>query len=121
MPLPETIDQGIFVRFFDSLGQDVEFLNEVVEEFLNSGQVLLASMQQAIVTGEAPALQRAAHSLKTGSATFGALSFSAQCKELEDIGKSGVLDGAELKLNSLKSSYAEVVMALKSQLESAGS
>ncbi len=121
MPNPETIDRGTFDRFFDSLGRDVEFLNEVVEEFLTSSPGLFDSMQQAIAAGEAPALQRAAHSLKTGSATFGALLFSAQCKELEYTGKSGVLDDAELKLNSLKAAYAEVAAALKSQLESARS
>ncbi len=118
MPNPETIDQGTFDRFFDSLGRDVEFLNEVIEEFLASSPGLFASMQQAIAAGEAPVLQRAAHSLKTGSATFGALAFSTQCKELDNIGKSGVLDKAEVKLNSLQPAYAEVAAALKAQYAS---
>lgn len=121
MPTTEIIDQATFARFFDSLGGDVEFLNEVVEEFLTSTPELFARMKQAIAASDAPALQRSAHSLKTGSATFGAMAFSARCKELEDIGKSGVMDGAEQKLNSLESSYAEVVLALKSQLEGARS
>ncbi len=117
MPTQEIIDQASFARFLDSLGGDVDFLSEMVAEYLASSPELFASMQQAIKTGEAPALQRAAHSLKTGSATFGALAFAAQCKELEDIGKMGALDRAEEKYRELETAYTQVVAALKAQVE----
>lgn len=121
MPTHEIIDQAIFVRFLDSLGGDVDFLSEMVAEYLASSPELFASMQQAIKTGEAPVLQRSAHSLKTGSATFGALAFAAQCKELEDIGKMGALDRAEEKYQALEAAYPQVVAALQAQLQIARS
>ena len=119
MSTPEIIDQATFTRLLDSLGGDVDFLSELVEAYLASSPGLFASMQQAIATGEAPALQRAAHSLKTGSASFGALAFAAQCKELEDMGKMGALVGAEAKSGALEAAYAEVVAALQAQVQSA--
>jgi HPt (histidine-containing phosphotransfer) domain-containing protein len=119
MPTPEIIDQATFARLLDSLGGDVDFLSELVEAYLASSPGLFANMQQAIATGEASALQRAAHSLKTGSANFGALAFAAQCKELEDIGKAGVLDNAKEKYSQLEAAYAQVAATLQAQVQGA--
>jgi HPt (histidine-containing phosphotransfer) domain-containing protein len=121
MPTPEIIDDATFARLLDSLGGDVDFLNELIEAYLASSPQLFASMRQAIATGEATALQRAAHSLKTGSSGFGALTFAAQCKELEDMGKAGELGGAESKVAALEAGYAGVVAALQAGVQSARS
>jgi HPt (histidine-containing phosphotransfer) domain-containing protein len=121
MPTPEIIDQATFAKLLDSLGGDVDFLSELVEAYVASSPGLFANMQQAIATGEAPALQRAAHSLKTGSAGFGALAFAAQCKELEELGKTGALAEAEVKFGALETAYAQVVAALQARVESARS
>jgi HPt (histidine-containing phosphotransfer) domain-containing protein len=121
MSTPEIIDQATFARLLDSLGGDVDFLSELVEAYLASSPELFASMQQAVATGDAPALQRAAHSLKSGSANFGAQAFAAQCKELEDMAKMGALAEAKEKCNTLEIVYAEVVAALEARLQSARS
>jgi len=121
MPTPEIIDDVTFARMLDSLGGDVDFLNELLEAYLASTPGLFANMQQAIATGDAPALQRAAHSLKAGSASFGALAFAARCKELEDMGKAGELAGAEFKVAALEAEYAGVVAALQAGVQSARS
>jgi len=121
MTSPEIVDQPTFARFLDSLGGDVDFLAELVEAYMDSSPELFGSMRQAIATGEAPALQRAAHSLKNGSASFGALTFAAACKELEDLGKTGALPQAEEKLGTLEEAYVEVVMSLQEQVRRARS
>jgi HPt (histidine-containing phosphotransfer) domain-containing protein len=118
MPTDEIIDQATFSGLLDSLGGDVEFLSELIEAYFDSGPGLIASMQQAIASGEAPALQRAAHSLKTGSAGFGALAFAAQCKKMEDLGKAGALAEAEAKVGTLEAAYADVVAALQARVGS---
>jgi HPt (histidine-containing phosphotransfer) domain-containing protein len=121
MSTEEIIDQATFVGLLDSLAGDVEFLSELLEAYFASSPDLLASMRHAIATGEAPALQRAAHSLKTGSAGFGALAFAAQCKVLEDMGKAGELAGVEPKVAALEVAYADVVAALQARVDSARS
>ena len=121
MPTDEILDQATFAGLLDSLGGDVDFLSELIEAYFASSPDLFASMRQAIATGEAPALQRAAHSLKTGSAGFGALAFAAQCKRLEDMGKAGELAGAEPKVATLEAEYAKVVAALQARVERARS
>jgi HPt (histidine-containing phosphotransfer) domain-containing protein len=121
MSADEIIDQATFGGLLDSLGGDADFLGELVEAYLDSSPGLFASMREAIVSGEAPALQRAAHSLKTGSASFGALAFAAQCKEMEDLGKTGALAEAEPKYGALELAYSGVVAALEVRVESARS
>ncbi len=118
MPTDEIIDQATFSRLLDSLGGDADFLNELVEAYLDSSQALFASMRAAIASGEAPALQRAAHSLKTGSASFGALAFAARCKELEDLGKLAALAEAEARCEALEVAHADVAAALEAGVES---
>lgn len=119
MPEPEIIVQEEFSKLLDSIGGDVDFMLELVEAYIGSTPELFTTIQQALETGNAPALQRAAHSLKTGSASFGALSFAAQCKELEDIGKSGLLEGASRKFTSIEGVYPEVVAALQEIVQTA--
>ena len=121
MPTDEIIDQATFAGLLDSLGGDIDFLSELVEAYFDSSPGLLASMLQAIATGEATALQRAAHSLKTGSASFGAQAFAAQCKELEELAKTGALDGAAEKYEALEAGYAQVEAALQARVDSARS
>jgi len=115
----EIIDRTVFINLLDSLGGDVDFMNELVEAYLASSPELIDSIRQAHAAGDAPVLQRAAHSLKTGSASFGALAFAAQCKELEDIGKNGALEGAGEKIASMEAAYAGVAAALQAAVESA--
>lgn len=119
MPESKIIDQAVFSNLLDSMGGDVDFLWELVEAYIVSTPELFTTIQQALDSGDPPALQRAAHSLKTGSASFGALSFAAQCKELEDVGKSGHLEGARQKFTAIQGGYQEVVEALRVLVQAA--
>jgi len=119
MPETEIIDASTFATLLDSLGGDVDLLGQLVEAYFESSPELFDAMQQAIEAGQAPSLQRAAHSLKSGSASFGALAFAAQCKELEDLGKRGDLLAADEKSRRLADAYPQVVAALQNCLHSA--
>jgi HPt (histidine-containing phosphotransfer) domain-containing protein len=113
MPDNEIIDQPTLAALLDSLGGDVDFLKELVDAYLDSTPGLFAAMRQAAAAGDAPGLQRAAHTLKTGSANMGALVLAALCKELEDMGRSGALDGlTEQRIDAAASAYDDVAAAL---------
>jgi two-component system, sensor histidine kinase and response regulator len=121
MKTDEIIDQATFAGLLDSLGGDVDFLSELVEAYFTSSPELIGSMRQALASGEASALQRAAHSLKAGSASFGALAFAARCKEVEDLGKAGALAEAEARVGALEAAYAQVAAALQVKVNGARS
>jgi HPt (histidine-containing phosphotransfer) domain-containing protein len=92
---------------------DKEFVVELIDTFLEDAPQLLASLSAALGAGDAEGFRRAAHSLKSNGASLGAMTFSASAKELEMMGKSGELEGAETMVESLQSEFALVMQALK--------
>jgi HPt (histidine-containing phosphotransfer) domain-containing protein len=99
------IDRRVLDSLLESLGGDEEFLAELLETYFDDSPQQFATMQEALATGNAEALRRAAHSLKSNSANFGAMPLSAICKGLEDMGKAGVLDGAAERIAAAAAEY----------------
>jgi HPt (histidine-containing phosphotransfer) domain-containing protein len=110
----EAIDLGALEVLLDSVGGDKEFLVELMQDYLDDSPRQLATMETALVAGDAEGLRRAAHSLKSNSITFGATNLAGLCKELEDLGKSGKLDGAGAKIVGASAEYERVRQALQS-------
>jgi len=92
---------------------DAAFVEELLSAFLDDSPQLIAALRQALAEDNAEAFRRAAHSLKSNSASFGALNLSELAKELEMIGKTGRLDGAGDALARLAAEYDRVERALK--------
>ena len=92
---------------------DRDFVAELLTTYLDDSPRLLTDMRQALAGGSAPNFQRAAHSLKSNSASVGAMGLSAQAKELEMLGRAGQLEGAAEKLDTLAAAYAQVEAALR--------
>jgi HPt (histidine-containing phosphotransfer) domain-containing protein len=117
MPESEIIDGKAFAALLDSLGGDVDFLKELVDAYLDSTPGLFATMREATQAGDATGLQRAAHTLKTGSANMGALLLAALCKGLEEMGRSGLLTGAEERIDAAAAAYDDVAAALRDRFQ----
>jgi two-component system sensor histidine kinase/response regulator len=83
------------------------------QTFLAEAPGMLAEMHQALKTGDGATLRRAAHSLKSNSADFGARALSDLCRELETMGKTGTLNGAEPKLAAAEDEWLRVRAALE--------
>ena len=108
------IDEQTFSDLRDAVGDD--FLPELILAYLEETPMLLRDLQAALAASDISAFTRAAHSIKSSSASLGALEFSAQAKELELIGKSGDLSQAGDKVDRLAAKYPELEAALKDHL-----
>ncbi len=107
------IDPSTFNTLLDSIGGDRAFLAELVATFLTDGPVQLEALHAALARGDAETCRRAAHSLKSNAASFGALALAALCKELEDVGRSGDLAAAPELLARVEAEFASVRAALE--------
>ncbi|MBI2942241.1 MAG: response regulator [Chloroflexi bacterium] len=87
-------------------------LATLVDTFLSSAPKLLAAMETAIERNQAEELRRAAHTLKSNGASFGATTLANQCQELEALGKAGALQSAREKLARARAEFARVSAAL---------
>jgi histidine phosphotransfer protein HptB len=105
------IDLAIYNDLKLNLGDD--FIDELVETYCVETPQLINQLQQALGSNDADTFRRAAHSIKSSSASIGAMQFSAQAKELEAIGKSGDLSGASALVASLVEAYGRVDQALQ--------
>ena len=71
-----------------------DMLAQIIQIYLNDTPKLLGQLNESIAAGDAPGVQRAAHSLKSSSANLGALQLSDFCKTLETNGREAALEEA---------------------------
>ena len=97
----------------DSYGFDAETLAVLLDSFLADAPGLLNSIQTAIAEDDPQQLDFAAHTLKSSSATLGAIRLSELCKQLEIWGKAGTTAPATNESEKLNDVYVRSVEALK--------
>jgi signal transduction histidine kinase/CheY-like chemotaxis protein len=88
------------------------FVFTLVEEFLRDATAYLAAVCCAAEAADAPALEHAAHSLKSASASLGALDMAALCQRLQELGHTGTVGGAAALLPQLTDEFMRVRQAL---------
>jgi HPt (histidine-containing phosphotransfer) domain-containing protein len=104
------LDSSTLDRLRNSVGD--EFLGELVGTFLDDAPTQLTTLRTAFERGDAEAARRAAHTLKSNGATFGAEEFSDLCRQLEERAKAGALDGADELVRRVAAEYTRVEDAL---------
>ena len=108
-------DQSIERHILEDLTAttDAEFVNELIEAYLDDSPNLINEMKTALQQNDHTTFRRAAHTLKSSSASLGAMSLSEISKELEMIGKSEDLNQVDGKLDQLISIFEQVEHELK--------
>ncbi len=104
------------IRALQRPGQP-DMLCKVIGKYLTSSRQLIETMRTAVPQHDAPALHRTAHSLKSCSATLGALRLAALCKEVEAMGRANVLDHIATLWDKLEAEYKLVHEALAAELD----
>ncbi len=92
---PSAINFEVLDELIAMLGNDLDFASGLVNDFLEDGAELIGNIRSAYEGGNAKELERAAHTLKSSSATFGATEASQLCKELEALGKNSLIQDTE--------------------------
>ena len=110
------IDQATFEELKQMSGDD--FINELIDTFLEDAPNMIAEIKSALADNDADTFRRAAHSMKSNAATFGANELAELAKELEMLGKDNKLNETGDKLQSMVEAYASAKKELEA-LESA--
>ncbi|HLA08615.1 MAG TPA: Hpt domain-containing protein [Anaerolineales bacterium] len=89
---------------FDELKQmsGPEFINELIDTFLDDAPKLTDELTAARRANDADSFRRAAHSMKSNAATFGARHLAELAKELEMLGKENKLEETADRLKALE-------------------
>ena len=91
-----------YERALDEFEGEQEFLQEVLEGFLENVRAQIKTIHQALGEGDTEVVRKEAHSIKGGAANLTADHLSRIALELENMGQSGRLDGGYEVLESLE-------------------
>lgn len=83
------IDADAFARLLEITGGEIEFVDELVETYLDDGTQTVEQLREAAARGAIEDLVRPAHSLKSSSVNVGALQLGEQCRALEEAARRG--------------------------------
>ena len=104
------IDRATFEALKETTG--AQFALELVDTFLQEAPAMLDELRRALAAQDADKFRRTAHSLKSNSNTFGALTLGAIARELELGGVSKVIEDGGKPLDALAQEYSRVATAL---------
>lgn len=104
------IDKNTFNALKESTGDD--FIIELINTFLEDTPSQLEQLRNALAAQDAEAFRRAAHTIKSNAATFGAHQLAALARELEMMGRENNLEAGN-QLQALEEAAEQVMNELK--------
>jgi two-component system sensor histidine kinase/response regulator len=105
------IDMPTYNQLKELMGAD--FVVELIDTYNTETGALIEQLGQSLTSGEAASFRRYAHSIKSSSASLGALVLSQQARELEMMGKVNDLLGAGQKVEKLAANFLLVKKCLE--------
>jgi len=81
------LDEAVLADLRASVGDDQEFMVELVETYVTEGTANMDSLLAAAAAQDCAAIVRPAHTLKSTSASLGAMRLSAICRAIEQAGR----------------------------------
>ena len=87
---------------------DAQFVSELVATFLDESRDLIVQIADALRAGDVAGLRRLAHSLKSSSASVGAVDLAARAEAIERLARDGALAATALLVPALDEHFARV-------------
>jgi signal transduction histidine kinase/CheY-like chemotaxis protein/HPt (histidine-containing phosphotransfer) domain-containing protein len=106
------IDRDVLARLAEGVGGDADFVSELIQGFAEDAPALVAAAREGLERGDADALRRAAHTLKSNAATFGAHALSDRSREVEQAAKRDDLADGATKVDAMARELENVLVAL---------
>jgi len=107
------LDDSVLDELRASIGGDEEFVRDLVSTFLVEEPANLGQILEAAARGDAEAIVRPAHTLKSSSAAIGAARLSAISRQIEFAGREGRTDELASLADKAGTAWAATVAALK--------
>ena len=94
-----------YERAIDEFEGDEGFFREVLDGFLNNVRAQIPKIRKAIEENDSITVKNEAHSIKGGASNLTAEDLAAAAKDLEELGKSGDVSGADRALSDLENEF----------------
>jgi len=90
-------------------------LNEIYQAFLGRAVEYLPALRQAVQAADTEALSRTAHAFRGASANIGGQTLAELCRQLETLGHSRSVAGADQLLGQVEGEFARVKCELQNE------
>ncbi|HEY4227480.1 MAG TPA: Hpt domain-containing protein [Candidatus Limnocylindrales bacterium] len=107
------LDDAVLDELRESTGGDEDFVRELVEAYVAEATGYLDAMTHAIAGGDTAAIVRPAHTLKSSSATLGAMRLAGISRGIEEAGRAGHAEGMAAAVERAHSTWTETIDALR--------
>lgn len=104
------------IALWNRVDGDVDLLRELAAVFAAEAPAILAQIVLAIHSGDPETVEKASHKLKGSALQLAASAAAAAARQLEEMGKSKSLNGAEASLVTLRNELRLLQDALNSML-----
>jgi HPt (histidine-containing phosphotransfer) domain-containing protein len=107
------LDHTILDELRASVGGDEDFVRDLVQTYLEEGPQYMEQIAAAAGSGDAEAIVRPAHTLKSSSAALGAARMSAISKQIEFAGREARVGDLAPLAEQANQAWSATVVALK--------
>lgn len=107
-----TLDPAAMARLLEITGDDVAFVDELVDTFIEDAATQLEALRAAAQGGNADAAVRPAHSLKSNSVNVGATALADLSRSIELDGRTGTIPDLAERVRAVETEFAAVRGAL---------
>jgi HPt (histidine-containing phosphotransfer) domain-containing protein len=102
------VDPAALDRLLEMTGGDLEFLDELIQTYLDDAVMQLEGMRAAAGTDAPEELVRPTHSLKGNSANIGAEHLAELCRQLEADARGGAVEHATERVAAAAAEFEQV-------------
>ena len=106
LPSEPAIDETVIAEMAQFFAGNFADLGGILTCYLEDAPTYLQAIQQGLISQNAAMVHCAAHTLKSSSASLGAMRVAALCDQLEDLGRSGDVALAAPLGDQLELAYA---------------
>ena len=107
-----TLDPAAMARLLEITGDDVAFVDELVDTFIEDTATQLEALRAAADAGDEAAAVRPAHSLKSNSMNVGATVLADLTRAIEMDGRAGAIPDLAERVTAVETEFAGVREAL---------
>ena len=106
------LDQGVLAELRVATGDDEAFIIDLVETYVTEGAASMSGLLEAAAAKDCPAIVRPAHSLKSTSASVGAMRLSVICRSIEEDGRASRSDSLRADADLARRTWDATLQAL---------
>jgi HPt (histidine-containing phosphotransfer) domain-containing protein len=107
------LDQEVLAELRASTGDDDEFVRELIDAYVAEAAGHFDGMAKAIESDDIAAIVRPAHTLKSSSASVGAMRLAGICRAIEEAARENRRDGLDDQVRDAQATWTATLDALQ--------